>query len=409
MNVLKKLIIFLGIFIMCLGFAACSVKEKGLSNDLMDEKKQQSQAPKSQTPKSQTPDPQAPSDEAPPDPTGSDPMSLPPYTYDIEGRNWNVEGITVKYPMIVNSNIQEKSDEANDLIMNDMSTLIEIIKKNVNDETLTVDGVFDYSQISPTVLSICYEIDYYAESLAYPVSLYHTLTISLDQVAAIPLSDLFVIDETFVEDFKTMWMYAPFRDLDLEASGVNIKEEIEKLYSNKELIKLFSQANAQYYLIDQGLILSIEVPHALGDHLEMATKYEFLEIYMKKDHPLWKDYMFLGGDGFEGTNEGELYTIDKNIKVGDILTITLNENLSTGYSWQYAIEDDEVVSFKSDYVLENGGTDDGVSAIVGTGSQHEWNFKGLMQGSTAIGLDYLRSWEDRGTEAQTITYIITVE
>jgi hypothetical protein len=300
MKVLKKLLIFMGIFIMCLEFTGCS-------ENVVEEKQQ---SPSRVAEKSQTSEPQTPVKKT------TTESAEAPYSYEIEGKNWNVEGVTVKYPMIVNtstleSSIEKKADAVNDLIMNDMSNLIETIKNNVDDKTLTIDGMFEYSQISPKVLSICYEIDYSADSLAYPVSLYHTLTISLDQDAVIPLSDLFVIDKTFVEDFKTMWMYAPFRDLDLEASDVNIKEIIEQQYSNEELVKLFSQADVQYYLTDQGLIVSIEVPHALGDHLEMAMKYEFLETNMKKDHPLWQNYMFLGGDAFEKTNEGTLDSTDK--------------------------------------------------------------------------------------------------
>lgn len=285
MKSLKKLMILMVILIICLGLAACS-RGKESFNAQEDEEKQDSIASESQKP----------NQEATAEPIGSDPKSLPPYTFEIEGRNWNVEGITVKYPMIVNSNIQEKSDAANDLIMNDMSNLIETIQSNVDDKTLTIDGVFEYSQISPTVLSICYEIDYFADNLSYPVSLYHTITISLDQVAKIKLSDLFVIDEAFVEDFKSYWLYAPFRDLDLEAAGVNIKEEIENQYSNENLIEIFSQEDTPFYLADQGLFISIEVPHVLGDHLEKAIKYEMLEVFMKKDHPLWKDYMFLQGN-----------------------------------------------------------------------------------------------------------------
>ena len=407
MNVLRKLSIFMIIFMVCLGFAACSAKEKESSNDLRYDEQQESQAPESQAPEVQEHD-----EKATVDPNGT-PQLLPPYSYEIEARNWDVDGITVKYPMIVNmgmleSGLEKKADKVNDLIMNDMENLIETIQSNIEGK-VTIDGSFEYSQLTPEVLSIRYEIDYSSESLAYPVSLYHTLTISLDQDAVIPLSDLFVINESFVEDFKTWWIYAPFRDLDLEASGVKIQEAIEMQYSSEDLLKLFSQEDCQYYLTDQGLFISIEVPHALGDHLEKAMQYEYLEVYIKKDHPLWADYMFLGGDPFEGTNEGEMYNIEKTIKVGDIYTIKLNENLSTGYSWQYVIEDDVVIGFESDNVLENGDTSDGVSEVVGTGSQHEWNFQGLSKGTTVISFDYMRSWEDRGTEAQTLTYVITVE
>jgi hypothetical protein len=297
----KKLMMLLVISVMCAGFTACSFMQKEAQNGQNNEDFEDAHVSEPQATEPVTPD-----EEDIFEPDGSDSVDMPLYEFEIEARNWGVEGITVKYPMIVNTGmleagLGEKADQVNDMIMDDMSYLLETIKSKADDETLTIDGVFDYSQITPTVLSICYEIDYDADSLAYPVSLYHTLTMSLDQVAGIPLSDLFVIDETFVEDFKSYWMYAPFRDTDLEAAGVNIKEEIESLYSNEELIGLLSIPEAQYYLTNQGLIVSIGVPHALGDHLEMSMNYEFLESSMCRDNPIWENYMFLDGEAIEET------------------------------------------------------------------------------------------------------------
>jgi hypothetical protein len=42
-----------------------------------------------------------------------------------------------------------------------------------------------------------------------------------------------------------------------------------------------------------GVIVSIEVPHAVSDHLEMAIPYEAVESNMIKSSPLWKDYLFI--------------------------------------------------------------------------------------------------------------------
>jgi hypothetical protein len=91
-----------------------------------------------------------------------------------------------------------------------------------------------------------------------------------------------------------MGMYAPYRDdLDLEASAGSIYELIGGLYSNADLISIFSAQNAAYYLTSQGIVLSVEVPHAMGDHLELAVNYESLEANINKDHPFWNGYMYL--------------------------------------------------------------------------------------------------------------------
>lgn len=107
------------------------------------------------------------------------------------------------------------------------------------------------------------------------------------------LKDIFIINDYFIEAFK-LGVYSPSRDdLDLEKSGVNIKETIESEYFNKELVNLFQKHEVNYKLTMYGVILSIEVPHAIGDYLEMAIPYKAVEKNMIKSSPVWKDYLFI--------------------------------------------------------------------------------------------------------------------
>jgi hypothetical protein len=46
-------------------------------------------------------------------------------------------------------------------------------------------------------------------------------------------------------------------------------------------------------MADQGVNISIEVPHALVDHLEMDVNYESIEKNIEKNKPIWKDYLFI--------------------------------------------------------------------------------------------------------------------
>lgn len=215
------------------------------------------------------------------------------FTFDVDSRSWNEEGITVKYLLLVNSSDPVKAGKINDLIMDDISRVLETIKNESPDDSITVDGMFEYETPGSSVLSIGYNITYFTETQAYPVDVFHSITISLDEAAIIPLSDLFVIDESFVEAFK-MGMYAPHRDdLDLEATVDSMYELIGGLYSNEELINTFLMENAAYRLTGQGIVLSIDVAHMMGDHLEMAVNFENLESNIRRDHPFWNDYMFL--------------------------------------------------------------------------------------------------------------------
>lgn len=278
MNAMKKVLVLTVILMMCFSFLACTQKRDAASSAEDTEKHTDM------------------INEEAPKPIGSDPLSLPPYSFDIEAKSWQEDGITIKYPIIVNSNMQEETDKANALIKKDLSEVIENIKNNVDDATLTIDGDYVYERYAPDVLSIKYLGSYGSSSSVYPVHFYHTITISLEKGTVIPLSDLFVIDEAFV-DSLVYWMYAPYDDnLNLEESVGSVYNLLSEQYSRDELVQWLSQADAPYYLTSRGLILSFEVTHVLGDHLELAMNYEFLEKSMRRDHPIWKNYMFLSDE-----------------------------------------------------------------------------------------------------------------
>ncbi|HEY5562685.1 MAG TPA: hypothetical protein VIK72_13185 [Clostridiaceae bacterium] len=90
----------------------------------------------------------------------------------------------------------------------------------------------------------------------------------MSEVDTLPLKDIFIIDDHFVEAFK---------------SGIysNSRDDLDN--------------DANYKLTKYGVILSIEVPHAIGDHLEMAIPYEAMEANMIKNSLVWKDYLFTKG------------------------------------------------------------------------------------------------------------------
>lgn len=278
MKTTKKMVVLMAIVLVCINLGGCG----GTKNK---------EAQKTQEPAANTATPE-------------ETAVAEAFEYELTTKNRNTEGITVKYPMVVNSNNEKKADLINELIMNDMDSVIEGIKAGAdNSEGLTIDALYDYTNDFGPVISISYLGTYFQEAAAYPVNFYHTITISTDDVAVIPLSDLFVIDDAFVESFK-QGTYAPLTDdLDLEASDVNVSDLISEQYTNEQLIEWFSKEDANYYLTSQGIILSVEVPHAVGDHLEMAITYENLESNIKKEHPLWANYMYLSEDN--GTDSSE--------------------------------------------------------------------------------------------------------
>lgn len=216
------------------------------------------------------------------------------FTYSVIDETYTEEGITIKFPQLTKASNSTKADSINKAIQESIRSKLDSLRSGGEDlGALTLDLNYEIVGYGNKVLSVCYQGYSHFKQAASPVNVYHTQNIALDDVHTISLKDLFTINDFFVERFKS-GMYSPSReDLDLEKAGVKLQEKIERQYSNQELINLFQKAEANYKLTEYGVIVSIEVPHALGDHLEMAINYEWIEVNMIKGSPVWKDYLFL--------------------------------------------------------------------------------------------------------------------
>jgi len=222
------------------------------------------------------------------------PDSKAAFTYSIIDETYTEKGITIKFPQLTKASDPIKGDSINKSIQESIRSKLDSLRIGNEDlGALTLDLSYEMAGYGNKVLSITYQGYSNYEQANSPVNIYHTQNIALNDVHTMTLKESFTINDFFVERFKS-GMYSPSRaDLDLEKAGVNIKEEIERQYSNKDLISLFQKAEANYKLTEYGVVLSIEVPHALGDHLEMAVPYETIEINIIRNNPLWKDYLFL--------------------------------------------------------------------------------------------------------------------
>lgn len=88
----------------------------------------------------------------------------------------------------------------------------------------------------------------------------------------------------------------------------------------------------------------------------------------------------------------------------DTVTVTLEENATTGYTWAYSLEPQDVLKFESDDFI-SANTDD---KTVGVGGLHTFVFKAQKPGEVTMTLKYARAWED--TEAdKTLTYQLKID
>lgn len=96
-----------------------------------------------------------------------------------------------------------------------------------------------------------------------------------------------------------------------------------------------------------------------------------------------------------GTNGTRITTVDNGKQItlqsGDVTTLTLESNPTTGYSWQVLAIDNAVLVQEGDPEYKGASDSDGV---VGAGGTETFRFKAVGAGRTTLELDYMRPWED---------------
>jgi len=90
---------------------------------------------------------------------------------------------------------------------------------------------------------------------------------------------------------------------------------------------------------------------------------------------------------------------------GQILTITLPSNPTTGYSWQVAQIDPKTLKQQgeAEYQQSSGSKD-----LVGAGGTETFRFEALQPGETTLQLAYHRPWEIGVPPIQTFSVTVIV-
>ena len=94
-----------------------------------------------------------------------------------------------------------------------------------------------------------------------------------------------------------------------------------------------------------------------------------------------------------------------NVATGGELTVTLESNITTGYSWT------ENASMSQSGVLQQTGHQYQPPAqqIPGRGGQEVWTFKALAAGTTTVSMEYKRPFEPNNPPANTFNITVMVK
>ena len=93
------------------------------------------------------------------------------------------------------------------------------------------------------------------------------------------------------------------------------------------------------------------------------------------------------------------------LAAGGTLTVTLESNITTGYSWnENANIGDKTVMQQTDHKYQPPAT-----PIPGAGGKEVWTFKALKAGRSTISMEYRRPFEPTAAPAKTFSLTVVVQ
>lgn len=215
-------------------------------------------------------------------------------TYDITKVSYNDKDVEISYPQISNLNDIDKVKQINEIIKSEALKVLNTYDGDVDNVTLGVDYSIKWK--GGNLLSIQYIGSGYVVDGAYPNNIFYTTNIDINKATKVKLVDVFNIDESFIQKFNE-GRYTVF-DVELNVENES-KNEVNK-YSNTELINYFNKADdikienelsVFSYFTKDSLGISVNVPHAIGDHAEFEIRYQDLKDNIKTENEIWKDLL----------------------------------------------------------------------------------------------------------------------
>jgi hypothetical protein len=263
-------------------FSACGQAKQ---NAAAAEKSAEATAMTAAPPSAQTPDitpASPPVSAAPPSASGLSTTDL-----NFTEKTYTNGTVTIKYPQLTgmtDSAAQEKLNKIiSDAALRDLDSL-----KNESDTEYELNYMLTYK--SPNVISIYFDGYMYAQGAAHPNQFLYSVSIDVTKQKSITLKDLVKIDESFVDMMLSSNFSSTSYDMTSELQSA-IKDELVQMDTDSWIAELNNAdsigTSTFSYLTDDALVISVSVPHVMGDHVEIQLKYKDLTKY-KTDNPLWK-------------------------------------------------------------------------------------------------------------------------
>ena len=199
-------------------------------------------------------------------------------SYQMKTAIYEKGSLSIQYPQLMQMVDRDKELQLNERLKQDGINYI----TQFEDDDIPLNMKYQVIENSQDRLSILYTGHY--NGGMYPTHLLFTTNLNIKEGKKIKISDVYPINEKFLEQFRQ----SSYIDWENPTSPNTAKQEAVVDYLNsmnqQELINAFKSADdpsiednpygIYSYYKEDFLIISIQVPHALGDHAEFKINLE---------------------------------------------------------------------------------------------------------------------------------------
>lgn len=204
--------------------------------------------------------------------------------YEITNATYTDKKVQIEYPQIINMQDSNKQKTINEIIADDAYGFLKNDAWQAEEFGMEIN--YEIKWKSSRFLSIQYTGLNYDNGAAHPVHQFYTMNIDIHNEKKLTLTDLVIIDESWVKKFKER----KFKETMAEHNY------ILDTFTTEEWRTMFNKADTAEseiysYFTEKALGVSVGVAHAVGDHAEFEINYEDIRENIKIEHEVWSELL----------------------------------------------------------------------------------------------------------------------
>lgn len=168
-----------------------------------------------------------------------------------------------------------------------------LLVQNCNDNGETLEVTYKSTLESKNILSLKFDANVDNKISPHPTAKLYTLNLDINTCTKLKLEDFVNIDEKLVDKFKVS---KADESVETGVAEKAIKYLLESPnHTTDYFITTFKGADSSYeadpftfsYLTKDAIVISTEVPHSAGDHVEIDLKYDDIKNSINYNNVIW--------------------------------------------------------------------------------------------------------------------------